>query len=140
MKTSENGGSRWATATARNSVILGWWTAAWVLTMAIATFGPVFAWPGNDALTLAAILFNLAVGAGMIWANKRHLDGLDEMQRKIQLEAMALSLGVCLVVGLAWSNADVANLIPFDAEIAHIVILMGLTYALGIFLGFRRYR
>ena len=140
MNTSNSKPGKWAAENERNTIVLGWWTAAWVVTMAIATFGPEFAWKGNTALTLIAIFGNIAVGAGMIFANKRFLDGLDEMQRKIQLEAMALSLGVCLVLGLGWSNADIANLITFDAEISHLVILMGLTYGLGIYLGFRRYR
>lgn len=94
----------------------------------------------SPLLTLAGILVNLGVGVGMILANRRHLKGLDEMQQKIQLEAMALSLGVGLIGGLAWSNLDVTNLIPFDAEISHLVILMALTYMVGIATGVRRYR
>jgi hypothetical protein len=50
------------------------------------------------------------------------------MQQKIQLEAMSLTLGVVLVVGLTCSNLDIANIISFDAEIAHVIILMSLTY------------
>lgn len=73
-------------------------------------------------------------------ANRRHLKGLDEMQQKIQLEAMALSLGVGLIGGLAYSNLDVTNLIAFDAEISHLVILMALTYMAGIASGVRRHR
>ncbi len=90
--------------------------------------------------TILAILVNLGIGFGMIVANKRHLKGLDEMHQKIQLEAMALSLGVGLVVGLGYSNLDVTNVIAFDAEISHLVILMGLTYMAGVFAGLKRYR
>jgi hypothetical protein len=50
------------------------------------------------------------------------------MHQKIQLEAMGLTLGVVLVAGMAYANLDVANLIGFDAEISHVVLLMGLTY------------
>ncbi len=130
----------WEAATKRNTVRLAWWTAAWVITMAIAVFGAHFLWKASPWLTLAGILVNLAVGVGMIMANRRHLKGLDEMQQKIQLEAMALSLGVGLIGGLAYSNLDVTNLIPFDAEISHLVILMALAYMVGIALGVRRYR
>jgi len=34
--------SAWTTNTARNPVRLGYWTLAWVLTMALANFGPPF--------------------------------------------------------------------------------------------------
>ena len=125
--------------TRRIMVKLFWWTAAWVVTLAIATFGPHFIW-ASRTMTLGAIAINLAAGAGMILANKDHLQILDEMQRKIQLEAMALALGVALVAGLAYSTADTTNLIPFDAEIGLLVFLVTAAYGLGIFLGYRRYR
>ena len=130
----------WARNNVRNTALLGAWTLAWLATMALATFGPKLLWELNQWLTILAILINLGVGFGMIVANKRHLKGLDEMHQKIQLEAMALSLGVGLVVGLGYSNLDVTNIIAFDAEISHMVILMGLTYAAGVFAGVRKYR
>jgi hypothetical protein len=137
LKTNSND---WAANSAKNTVLLGYWTAAWVLTMALANFGPRFIWQYNESLTILAIIINLALGFGMILANKRHLKGLDEMHQKIQLEAMALSLGVGLVVGLGYSNLDVTNIITADAEISHLVILMGLTYLAGVVTGFRKYR
>ena len=132
--------SNWQTNNARNTVRLGFWTLGWVVTMAVANFGPKFLWGNNESFTVVAILINMAVGAGMILANKRHLQGLDELHRKIQLEAMALSLGVGLIVGLSYSNLDVTNIISADAEISHVVILMGLTYLAGVIVGNRRYR
>ena len=140
MNNLKTGSSGWAATNARNTLRLGSWTAAWLLTMALATFGPVFIWQGNKLLTGVAIFINLAVGFGMIMANKRHLNGLDELQQKIQLEAMALALGIGLVVGLCYSSLDISNLIAFDAEISHLVILVGLTYLAGVFAGVRKYR
>ncbi len=129
----------WASRTHKNTVRLGFWTAAWVLSLALATFGPLLVWGENSPLTSLALALNLAAGAGMILANKHHLKGLDELQQKIQLEAMALALGVALVVGLAYSTADQTNLIPVDAEISYLVILISFTYMAGIFFGRRRY-
>lgn len=122
------------------SQVLGWWTAAWVLTMAVTNFGPTFIWDENPTISMISILINLLIGVGMIFANGKHLRTLDEMHQKIQLNAMALSLGVGLIVGLAYSNMDITNVISVDAEISHLVILMGLTYAFGIFKGMRIYR
>ncbi len=140
MDNMKDGTSDWAANTARNTVRLGYWTGAWLLTMALANFGPVFIWQDNQIPTILASLVNIGFGIGMIMANKRHLNGLDEMHQKIQLEAMALSLGVGLVLGLAYSNLDVTNVIAFDAEISHLVILIGLTYLAGVFAGLKRYR
>ena len=139
MNNMKDGSNDWSANTVRNTVRLGYWTGAWVLTMALANFGPIAIWQSNKLATLIAVLVNLGIGFGMIVANKRHLQGLDEMHQKIQLEAMAITLGVGLVVGLAYSNLDVTNLIAFDAEISHLVILMGLTYMTGVFAGLKRY-
>ena len=128
-----------AARTRQVTIKLFWWTAAWVVTLAIATFGPQLVWE-SVALTLGSILINIGAGAGMILANKDHLQNLDEMQQKIQLEAMALALGVALVAGLAYSTADIVDLIPMDAEISILVFLVCAAYGLGIFLGNRRYR
>lgn len=140
MNSQKTQSNDWAANTARNTMRLGLWTAAWVLTMALANFGPKFIWQMNISLTILAIILNLAIGFGMIMANKRHLKGLDELHQKVQLEAMALSLGVGLVVGLSYSNLDVSNVIPFNAEISHLVILMSLTYLAGVVGGLRKYR
>ena len=130
----------WAANMKRNTVRLAYWTTAWVATMALATFGPRTIWDEDPLITALAILVNLAIGFGMIWANKLHLKGLDEMQQKVQLDAMGISLGVGLVLGLGYSTMDVTNLIAFDAEISHLVILMGLTYLAATVIGTWRYR
>ena len=132
--------SEWQACTIKNTTRLGQWTAAWLITMAIATFAPMFLWHENTILTVIAIIINLMVGFGMIIANKRHLNGLDELQQKITFEAMALSLGVGLVVGLSYSLLDTTKVIAVDAEISYLVMLMGVTYLAGILLGNRKYK
>jgi hypothetical protein len=140
MNRQKTDSDDWTAAIARTTVRLAYWTAAWLLTMAVATFGPIFIWQSSKLVSLIAILVNLAIGFGMIAANKRHLKSLDEMHQKIQLEVMGLTLGIGLVVGLAYSNLDQANVIASDAEIGSLVLLMGLTYMAGIIAGYRRYR
>lgn len=135
-KTDSQG---WAETTRRNTARLAVWTAAWVLTLAVAVFGPLVGWESRG-LTMLAILVNVAAGVGMILANKKHLDGLDELQRKIQLEAMALALGVALVTGMAYSTLDVTNMITADAEISFLVMLVSVTYLCGILIGRKKYQ
>jgi hypothetical protein len=139
MSDSNSNCGGFAARNRKNTLRLGYWTGAWLITMAIAVFGPILVWQ-NKMLTGAAIVINVAVGVGMIVANKNHLGGLDELQQKIQLEAMALALGVGLVFGLGYSTMDVTNFISADAEISHLVMLIGLTYGAGVILGHRKYR
>jgi hypothetical protein len=138
IHSETNHGTR-AVRTRRNTVRLAWWTLAWLVTMALSVFGPKFLWDYSQPLTVSVIVLNLAAGVGMIVANIRHLKGLDELQQKIHLEAMGLALGVAVVFGLAYSTLDITNVIPFDAEIANLVIIVALTYLAGVFFGQRRY-
>ena len=83
---------------------------------------------------------NLGVGVGMIVANKRYLQGLDELHQKIFLDAGALTLGVGLVGGLSYELLEDVKLISFEPEISHLVMLMSLTFLVGMILGNRRYQ
>ncbi len=116
------------------------WTLAWVLTMALATFGPQMLWADHKLWTLLAIVLNTIVGFMMILANIRYLKNLDEMQQRIQLEAMGITLGVGLVIGMTYSNLDVSNLISVDAEISILMMIMAVTCLTATFIGAKRYK
>ena len=126
--------------TEKNNRLLFYWSLAWVLSMAVIAFGPLFIWNENEYIDLTAIIINFSIGIGFILANKKYLNNLDELQRKIQLEAMAVALGVAVVAGLSYSMLDVRNLISYDAEISHLVIIIGLTYLTATIFGNLRYK
>lgn len=130
----------WNTRVKKNTKNLGLWTMAWVLSMAIATFGPKFIWESETVLTVTGIMLNALLGVGMILANIRHLNSLDDLQKKIQLEGMAIALGVGIVGGLSYSLLDTTNIITQDAEISYLVILISLTYLVSVFIGQKRYK
>ncbi|MDT0643793.1 hypothetical protein RM553_13200 [Zunongwangia sp. F363] len=124
----------------RSTVNLAIWTAAWVLSLALVTFGARCLWDFNMALTILFILVNLATGVGMLVYYVKYLRNLDELQRKISMEAMGVTLGVAVVGGLAFSTLDVTNVISFDAEISYLVILIGISYIFSIAVANSRYK
>jgi len=140
MLTKTDRSDDWEAAKARNTARLRFWTMAWVLTLALAAFGPKFIWNFQTALTILGVLVNLGVGVRMIVANGRHLRGLDELHRKIFVDACALTLGVGLVCGLSYELLEDVRLISFEPEIAHLVILMCLTFLVGLIAGHWKYR
>ena len=140
MNTPKTDIGGWQASQKENTVRLRYWTSAWVLSMALAAFGPKLMWDFHTGLTILGVIINLAVGFGMIVANKRYVQGLDEMHRKIFLDAGALSLGVGLVCGLSYELLEDIKLITFEPEIPHLVILMCLTFLAGIIMGHRKYR
>ena len=99
MNKSKINADSWALSNLRNSVHLKYWSAAWVVSMALAAFGPKYIWDFNALLTIFAVIISLVVGGAMILMTKRYLSGLDEMHQKIFRDASAITLGVGLVCG-----------------------------------------
>jgi hypothetical protein len=123
----------------KRTLQLAFWTWTWVITLAMATFGPKILWAESNLLTALAIGINLANGIGMILANRKLFNHYDELERKIHLESMAFTLGASVVVGLSYSLIDQTNLISADAEIGFLVMFIGITYMLALLINRKRY-
>ena len=136
-KLPENGyQSRVRTSTIR----LFYWNGVWGMATALMAFGPKFLWNKALVFTLLAVGLDVAVGVGMILANKKYIAELDELQRRVQLNSMGVTLGVALIAGVPLSVMDAYHMIPFHADIAYLLILMSLTFAVSNLYGTRRYR
>jgi hypothetical protein len=123
-----------------NVIRLFRWNGAWGAATALMVFGPKFLWNRALVFTLLAVGLDVAVGVGMILANKNYLAELDELQRKVQLNSMAITLGVAVVAGVPFSVLDAYHVIPFHADVAYLLILMSLAFAVSNLYGTRRYR
>ncbi len=132
--------SEYKTQNNKNEKNLKMWSAAWAVSMAIAAFAPKYVWAFDTLITIIAVVISLGIGFGMLLSNRRYLRGLDEMQQKILFDAMGLSLGVGLVVGLTYELLEDIKLITFEPEIAHLVIIMCLTYFVGMISGHRKFQ
>ena len=113
---------------------------AWTLSMAIATFGPQFLWNEKSVGTLLAIIVNLILGIQMILANRKFINSGDELQKKIHLESLGLTLGLAVIVGLSYSLLDQKNLISGDAEISVLVLFIGITYLVTMTINNKKYK
>jgi cytochrome c biogenesis protein CcdA len=123
----------------KHLIHLAFWTWSWVLTLAIATFGPEFFWEEKSALTIVAIVVNLAIGILMVLANRKLFNHYDELERKIHLESMGLTLGLTVIIGLTYSLLDQKNLIHSDAEIGFLVGFISITYMISLMVNRKRY-
>ncbi len=123
----------------KNTKILFIWTIAWVGTFAILTIGSNELW---DSLTLTKIglVINFAVGIGMIIANKNLFNYYDELQRKIHLEAMALTLGLTVVVGISYEFSFDSGIINSEPETEYLIMFIAISYIVSVLLNSRRYK
>lgn len=118
------------------------WTLAWVATLAFARFGPELMWDSQrqPMASWAAVAVNFLTGIAWIIAFAAFLRALDDLWRKIMLDALAVSLGVGWVVGFAYVVADGADLITYKFDIALFPVLLGVVYSIAIVVGRLRYR
>jgi hypothetical protein len=126
--------------TLKSTFQLARWNFAWVATCALMASGPGLLWNKAVVFTLLAVGLNVCVGIGLILVTKNYIMGLDELLRKVHLNALGITVGVAIVFGVPYSVMDTYDLIPFHADISHLVMLMGLTYLVSFLYGTWRYR
>ena len=124
----------------RKSAALVVWGLAWVVTLALARFGPQLLWDSQPVVSWIAVALNVVVGVGWIVAFTRFLKAVDDLHRKILLDALAITLGVGWVVGFGFVVADAAGLIAGDVDLAAFPILLGVVFVLAFAFGRVRYR
>ncbi len=117
------------------------WAGAWLLATALFAFGPESLWPGQFPLTVLAAVINLVVGVGMLFHMRDALNNADDLHRKVLLEAMAIALGVGVVVGTLYPMMEDYELVPSsDVNMSALILVMGITFLTSMILGLRRYR
>ena len=84
----------------------------------------------------------LNIGVGIAWINAftHYLRGLDELQRKLMLDALAVTLGVGWVAGFAYAIAAAAGLVSREVNLVAVPVVLGAVYLVAIAIGKLRYR
>jgi hypothetical protein len=82
-------------------------------------------------------IFPTVLGIGSILVFQRFLSKADELQRKIQLEALAFGFGVGVIGSVGLELLQHAGSPVFD--VSSPMLLMVAAYALAIYSGTRRY-
>lgn len=117
------------------------WGMAWIVTLAAARFGPGLLWGSHQQLvSWIAVAANVLVGIAWIIAFSRFLRAIDDLQRKIILDALAATLGAGVVIGFAAFVADAAGLLAEDLNVAVFPVLLGIVFMLAFTVGKIRYR
>jgi len=106
-------------------------TGAWVGSAALMSFGPSALWGFDNALTFLAIAANLIAGGFMLYSFFRHLKNMDELQRQTHLEAMALTLGITMVLTVIYGALPQANLLT-SAQPGNVLFVIGISYILSV--------
>ncbi|WP_068547442.1 hypothetical protein [Thalassotalea crassostreae] len=137
MITQEN--NDWQQENIKNTVQVAIWTVVWLISTALVAFGPKFIWDFETSISVIALILHIAAGIKMVLVTRRQILSLDELMQKIQLNAMALSLGVGLIAGTSYEMLEDIRLITYEPEISHLIMVMAVAYMVGIIMGKRKY-
>ena len=122
----------------QNKVLLGW-TLAWVVSLAFLTGAENTLW--NDLIyTKMGLLINLVIGIVMIVAHKNLFKTYDELQKKIQFEAMAITLGLAVVVGLTYEVSFDFGVIDKEPEFEYLMLFICFSYVASTIISAIRYK
>ena len=115
------------------------WCFAWVASFALLSLGVNYLWH-SLLITKIGLLINLAIGIGMIIANKNLFKTYDELQKKIQYEAIAITLGLTVVVGITYDVSCEFSITKSELEFEYIMFFMCFIYLASIIINSLRYR
>ena len=115
------------------------WVLAWVVSTAVLSAGVNNLWD-SLLLTKIGLFINLALGVGMIIANKNLFNYYDELQMKTRFEAMALTLGLTVVVGLVYEISFDFGVISSEPEFEYLVFFICFSYMSSIVINSLRYK
>ena len=115
-------------------------TFAWLITFAAVSLGPELLWPSNQVITVIALLLNIVAGIAMIYANRAHILSLDELEQRIQLNAMSTTLGIGLISVPVWNSLAKLNALNSGTSMGALLVLMSLTYLAAIVYGNSKYK
>tara|TARA_B110000008_G_scaffold99232_1_gene102024 strand:+ start:202 stop:588 length:387 start_codon:yes stop_codon:yes gene_type:complete len=115
------------------------WCFAWVASLAFLSAGVNYLWD-SLLITKIGLLINLAIGIGMIIAHKNLFKTYDELQRKIQFEAMAITLGLAVVVGNTYEISFDFGVINSEPEFEYLIIFISFIYITSTIINSRKYK
>ena len=115
------------------------WCFAWVASFALLSAGVNYLWD-SLLITKIGLLINLAIGIGMIIAHKNLFKTYDELQKKIQFEAMAITLGLTVVVGLTYEISFDFGVINSEPEFEYLVFFISFSYIASIIINSLKYK
>jgi hypothetical protein len=123
----------------RDNLALVGWVFVWMASLTISDKAALYGWWSAEWITWLSIAVNFLLGGWLILRFLRLLRGMDDLQRRIQLEALAFAFGISLVGCISYSLLVTWGYIV-DEEVSDIFVLMCVSYSFAAMFGVWRYR
>ena len=122
----------------KNHALIMVWILIWMASFVAMDKAAENNWFGSQNMTLAGIVINILLGVGVVVTYMKFLEELDELQRKIQLTALALGMGVGLVGSVCYALLLASGQVS-RPDIGVVIMLLSGGYMAGIIVGRARY-
>jgi hypothetical protein len=113
------------------------WALLWALSILAVTLG-IRRWHLSSGLILTGIAGNTLLGLGTLLAYRRFLRDVDELRRKIELDALALAFGIGVIGGMTYWLLTIGGIVS-KTSFGFVFAAMILVYPAGVLIGLRRY-
>ena len=123
----------------KNAIIANLWIFAWAASLGVVSYLSDLGWYSSPSVIIVGLVIHIGIGVGMVLAYKRFLTEADELERKIQLDALAISVGAILVTFSSYSILEKSTEIP-PLSPAYLIMVMAAAYCVGLIIGRRRFR
>lgn len=128
------------TRNCRNQRLVLLWSLVWMSSFVGVTLALKSGWLASGAPGIVAAVVSSCLGLGTALAYRRFLKEADEVQRTIELEALALGFGVGLIGGFAYWLLERSGAVPTSkSDLLYVLAATCFTYSAGVLLGRRRY-
>jgi len=120
----------------RNQLVVTGWIFLWSVGFVVASY-LLKRELVEGTLKWAVAILPTVIGLGTILVFRRFLAQADELQRKIQLDALALGFGVGVIGSVGLELLQAAGAPAFDPS--SVMVLMIVAYSVAAYAGMRRY-
>jgi hypothetical protein len=114
-------------------------TFVWMALMVFIDKAILYNWIESTSLINTLIVLDVILGMLTIYMFIKMLAAMDEMQRKIQFDALAFTMGATLVAAVTYSLLTTAMIVN-DSETSDLILFMTFCYMLSIGYGQVKYR
>lgn len=111
----------------------------WAGSLLLATWIAKVPEAASIFVILSLFTLHLIFSITLFFSYKRFLTELDEMERKIQLNALATSVGISIISFSCYSVLEVNNWLP-ELQANYLIALMAISYMTAIVVGRLKYR
>lgn len=111
----------------------------WMVTLLLSSIGSEYAWYNTMLVISIVFIVHTSIGVVMVFSFRKFLSELDDLERKIQLDALALSVGVTIISFSSFSILSKAGIIA-ELDQSSLIALIAVTYMIGNIAGRIKYR